>query len=390
MEILSIKYLIESRQRRGKMKIDVLKFYIAQFILLAILSFALFVSNSVGRIELAIILVLYTIIINFWIKKRNLISNNKKQIIILMTIFAFIYLAIFYLMGLYFGYYKSTTIFSLWTIRKYILPISVIIITSEIIRSILLALETKESNILTFIIMVLIDVIIYRDIYDINSLEGVLVLIGFILFASMSCNLLYNYISKRYGYISIIIYRLITVLYVYFIPFVPDIYVFFRSVLRMLYPYFIYKILEYTYSKEEITKAYKDKKKNIFYETILVVLIIGIVMLVSCKFKYGILVIGSGSMKGTINKGDAIVFEKYDGKQDEIGQIVVFQKDDVKLVHRIVDIKNINGEKRFYTKGDANQKIDDGYITDKQIIGVSKFKILYIGYPSIWVREMFN
>ena len=372
------------------MKIDVLKFYIAQFILLAILSFALFVSNSVSRIELGIILVLYTIVIKIWIKKRNLTDNNKKQVAILMFVFAFIYLAVFYLMGIYFGYYKSTTLFSLWTIRNYILPISIIIITSEIIRSILLARETKISNIITFILMVLIDVIIYRDIYDINSLEGILVLVGFIIFASISCNLLYNYISKRYGFMPIIVYRLITVLYVYMIPFIPDIYIFFRSVLRMLYPYLIYKILEYAYSKEEVTVKYTEKRLQIIYESILVVFIIGVVMLVSCKFQYGILVIGSGSMSGTINKGDAIIFEKFDGTQGDIGQVVVFQKDDMKLVHRIVDIKNINGEKRFYTKGDANQKNDDGYITGKQIIGVSKFKILYIGYPSIWIRDMFN
>ena len=38
----------------------------------------------------------------------------------------------------------------------------------------------------------------------------------------------------------IIIYRLMTVLYVYLIPIIPDVLVFFRAILRMLYPYIIY------------------------------------------------------------------------------------------------------------------------------------------------------
>ena len=40
-------------------------------------------------------------------------------------------------------------------------------------------------------------------------------------------------------------------------------------------------------------------------------------MLISCKFKFGVLVIGSGSMTGTINKGDIVLYETY-GKNDEL------------------------------------------------------------------------
>jgi len=39
-----------------------------------------------------------------------------------------------------------------------------------------------------------------------------------------------------------------------------------------------------------------------------------ITMLISCQFKYGILVIGSESMTGTINVGDAVIYESYNNE----------------------------------------------------------------------------
>ena len=50
----------------------------------------------------------------------------------------------------------------------------------------------------------------------------------------------------------------------------------------------------------------------------------------------------------------------------------------------------VNGEKRYTTKGDANDDIDDGYITNEDIVGISKFRIAYIGYPSVWLHDMFS
>ena len=115
-----------------------------------------------------------------------------------------------------------------------------------------------------------------------------------------------------------------------------------------------------------------------------------VTMLISCQFRFGVLVIGSESMTGAINKGDAVVFEKYNKEKLQKDQVVIFKKDDILVVHRIIRIKNVNGQYRYYTKGDANQKEDESYITSKDIVGVTKFRIQYIGYPSLWMRDIFS
>lgn len=372
------------------MKIDKIRIYIFQFVLLVSLVSALFVLNAKTRIFLSFFLTIFAIFTYIFIKRKKSGSIHKKQVIYLMALFGIIYLLSFYLMGLYFGYYKAPIKFGIVNIFKYIVPTSVIIFSSEIIRHLNLSQEAKGAKVLTYISMVIIDLIVYIGAYDIKDYDDFLAIIGFILFASISCNLLYNYVTVRYGYIGIVVYRLMTILYMYFIPIIPNIYIFFRSFLRMIYPYMIYLFLESTYDKNGFIRAYKDKRKGILINCSLLLSMLLIIMLISCKFKYGMIVIGSGSMAQTLRKGDAIIYESYDGQKINKGEIIVFDKDDIQVIHRVIEIREVNGEYHYYTKGDANLESDLGYITRANIVGVSKVRVPYLGYPSIWIRDLFK
>jgi len=372
-------------------KTDKIKLYVLEFFLLLILLFALFVSNIFNRMLLACILFIYALITAILIKRKKTMSIYKKQVAWLMFGFSVIYIIVFYLMGLYFGYYKAPTNFGVPTIIKFVLPFVVIILSSELIRKKIIIQDGKLSKILISIAMILIDLIVYSRVYDITKMNDMLTILGFILFASIACNLLYNYITIRYSSMGVIIYRLITVLYVYFLPYIPDVYIFFRTFLRMLYPYIIYIILEYTYSKTNYASLYKDRKKNIVFTTLSLVITSVVIALISCQFKWGVLVIGSGSMTGVIDKGDVVVYESYKNYSLlELGEIIIFEKDGIQVVHRIVNIVNSKGVVKYYTKGDANKKQDEGYITSSKVRGIVKFKIPYIGYPSLWLRDIFR
>lgn len=345
------------------------------------------------------IILIYMIFICLLLKRRKSTSIYKKQVTILMIIFALIYLGVFYLMGLFFGFKKAKITLSIWTVFRFIIPFTIIIISTEIIRKVFLSQDVKirvkskqidPSLILTYIAVVLVDLVIYTGVYDLNNLDDFLKGVGFVLFASLSCNLLYNYIAIRYDIKGIIIYRLITTLFIYIIPITPDVYIFFQSFLRMLYPYLIYIVLDRLYSKNDFIIAYNEKRKEVIGNASLLVIMTLLIMLISCKFQYGILVIGSRSMTGTIDKGDAIIFKKYDGQKIYEGQVIIFDYDGIQTVHRVDKITVVNDEIRYYTKGDANKKRDDNYITKDKIYGLVKFKIKYIGHPTLWIRELFS
>ena len=115
------------------MKIDKLKVYIIQMVLLAILSFALFVPNIFNRSTTAVLLLLSAIATKYLIKKKKVESIHANKVTIILVIFAVIYLIAFYLMGLYFDYYKALVTFNVNTVIKYIIPTAIIIISSEVI-----------------------------------------------------------------------------------------------------------------------------------------------------------------------------------------------------------------------------------------------------------------
>lgn len=368
------------------------KAYVLELILLLTLSYALiFLSNSNRRFILAVFLLVYVVITKLLLNKTRMLSIKKKEVFKLVTLLGFIYVALLYTVGIYTGYYKATIKFSFDTLLKYIIPIATIIISSEYIRNKFINYETKLSLLLNYIIQILIDLLIYTNIYEVNSVANLMLVIGYVLFASVSSNLLYNYIAKRYGVKPNIIYRLLTVLYVYIIPVSPDIYIFFLSFYRMSFPFLIYFLIDSFYGDAEDTSVIKENKLIKIISSILFVLLVIYIGLISCLFKYGALVIGSGSMTGTINKGDVIIFSKGVNIADiEKEDIIVFVKNDIKIVHRVIDKRQQNGEYRLYTKGDNNQQEDEGYVTDKELYGRVLSKIESIGMPTIWLHEMFE
>ena len=364
----------------------ILKLEVLLVLLLGTCTFFRFTSN---KVFIAFLLLFIAIGLGFLLKGEKILKVDKKKILRVMIIFAVLYLALFYMLGIYTGFVKATNQFGIKTIFNYIVPITIIIICTEYIRKKLLINESYRSKALVVILTTFIDVLLYINLYDSSSLDSFLILVGFVAFAAVANNLLYNFICTRYGIKPIITYKLIITLYVYIIPYVPDVYIYFRTFVRMLFPLIIYLYLDKYYNKDMNAINKKEAKTQIASLAIGVVLITAIIMLISCKFYYGILVIGSDSMSKTIEKGDAVFFV---ADKDSVHEkdVIVFNRKDVKIVHRVVKKVNINDGVRYYTKGDANKELDDFYTEDKDLIGKVIFKVKYIGKPTLWLRNVFD
>ena len=110
-------------------------------------------------------------------------------------------------------------------------------------------------------------------------------------------------------------------------------------------------------------------------------------------FKYQNMTIGSNSMKNYMSKGDVIVLEKLKGdelKELNKDDILVFRYNTKIIAHRIYEVINKNNEIYFRTKGDANDQVDNNLVRQDDVIGILRFRIRYIGLPSIWIQELFN
>ncbi len=127
--------------------------------------------------------------------------------------------------------------------------------------------------------------------------------------------------------------------------------------------------------------------KKIFFRvfcTILIVLILLVLMFdiilviesnkdqdkVPAVFGYKLFIVMTGSMQSKINVGDLVIVKEVDANTLKQNDIIAF-KDSVNLVttHRIINIKEENGEKCFETKGDYNNVADKDLVYPKDLEG---------------------
>ena len=292
--------------------------------------------------------------------------------------------------GAWFGYYENPYFIDLDIFLARILPLTVMFVSVEIIRTVLLAQKNKFVDVIAFLICIVTDVLAFSTLAHITTINRFMDLVGMTLFPAISANVYYHHVSKKYGAMPSIVLRLIMALPTYFIPMTPAVPDVLSASARLLLPVVLLAIVGTLYSKQKKNAVRAGEKLSAFGVVLAVALLASVVMLISCQFKYGILVIATESMTGEINKGDAIIYERYEGQTIKEGQVVVFQQNETKFVHRVVKIEKVGGDVRYYTKGDANMDIDGGYRTRADIVGLTDIKISYIGYPTLWLHELIN
>ena len=366
--------------------------YVVTAIVFVSLLVSLFVGEGISRVMTAIMLIPLTIVTCILIKKRAIYSVSKKEVLLLMAVLGVIYIVLNHMSGIWFGYGKALSFRSTQVLLKYVLPITAIIIAMEIIRSVLLAQKNKVVGIVCYLSCVMADMLMYSNIRGITSFNKFMDLVGLTLLPAITANFLYHHLSKRYGCLPGMIYRLLTTLYVYFIPTAPLMTDALSSVIKIVVPVGLLFFVSAMFDKSKKEKAARRKTGKWSYvgTAVAVVVMVSIAMLISCQFRYGALVIATESMTGEINKGDMIVYDSYRDQSIREGQVIVFQRNKSKIVHRVVEIKNINGETRYYTKGDANEDRDEGYVQEHEIIGLTDIKVAFVGYPTLWLRELIS
>ena len=130
------------------------------------------------------------------------------------------------------------------------------------------------------------------------------------------------------------------------------------------------------------------------------IIILAIVLIVAQHLN----VVVSGSMEPAFYRGDIVAIQKVDllgihefNPEDvQVGDIVVYNAEwfDQPVIHRIINITEINGTTMYVIKGDNNERADPYYVTADQIQarvltwGDNPIIIPYIGNLSLWIRGL--
>lgn len=97
-------------------------------------------------------------------------------------------------------------------------------------------------------------------------------------------------------------------------------------------------------------------------------------------------VVSSGSMVPTLNVNDVLIVKGGNFDDTQVGDIIVFYRPNIHdkiIVHRVIEINEVNGVRVVTTKGDANPSVIPGTdypITEDDYIGKVIFVVPKLGY----------
>ncbi len=315
--------------------------------------------------------------------------ENTQNIVIMLIIFGIINFG----SGLFFGYQHNVYSTSIVGIIKNILAFVFIIFFQEYYRYILLVRGPASYVYRIFVtfLFILIDIdyayIIHQSGLALNLLEYFCT--NFIII--VVTNITLSFIVFKVDVLPAYIYRLVFVLLTVFIPIVPK----HEWLVSFLMTLSLSVVITYAIIHREMLDSRKinrkDREEKGYGGLFATIVLLGVLVLFVTKFfHYFPVAIVSNSMAPNFERGYVVVIEKREDKEiPKKGDIIYFRYKDKMITHRVISIKQENNMYLFATKGDNNKSNDNWWIPLVDIEGIVKIKIPYIGFPTVWLSELF-
>ena len=346
---------------------------------------------------------LYLYIVNpiFWIifcivlffTLGTLYTNTKlrKKIIQYTTVATLTYLIVYMLSGLFVTFgenpYSTTLkglIINLWSL-------GIPIFAKEYIRYKLINnvydRDKVKFAILISAVYIIIDIQYTSFIGQTIATLTIVKYISQVIIPNIAKNVLFSYIAIQGDYLPAILYQLVTNLYYWVSPILPNSPWAMTAIIDTVIP-----VILLLYIRYEKVKLVPQKDRRMVIDTnpgSVIPLVITIVLVI--WFALGIfpvkpIAIATGSMEKEICVGDVAIIKKCNSNDVNVGDIIEYQMEGYTVVHRIIEKRQNNGKFSFITKGDNNNTPDRDEVKEDQLIGKVIFKIKYIGYPAIWMH----
>ena len=355
------------------------------------------VIKQINNIYIYIINPLFWIIISilmFLTFSKNIGNQKLKKQIIQYTINASIsFIIIYMLTGLIVTVGKNSYDTTIKGIIINIWIYGIELIAREFIRYKLIDnvydKDKEKIAILIIIIYVVIDIQLNKVIGDdVTTFSCIRYILQYVL-PNIAKNILFSYMTIYSGCVPSIIYQLITNLYFWISPILPNSPWIMTTIIEITIPTILYLYIRYSKNKLDIFKSRKNlidsNPKNIISLVIFIILVIWFAIGI---FPIQPVSIATGSMEKELNVGDVVIIKKCNSNDVNVGDIIQYQMEGYTVIHRIIEKKQKNGEFSFITKGDNNNTPDKEEVKENQLIGKVVFKIKYIGYPAILLHNL--
>ncbi len=342
-----------------------------------------------------------------WAKPRGRDIKVATMVVILAAV---VFQAVmFVFLGIRLGFWENTYRWSLESIGKVFLPMILIIVGEEIFRGQMIekGKGSVAAVIVTMVALVGVEISFQASMYNWSEAQAwfdfIVVLVG----PTILKNIFLTYVAYQFDYRINIGYRLVMEMPIYLLPVWPNVSRYLAVIFELLLVTLLLGgMISLRRRSGEMKLPVKEgkrrrQKSDEDIKTWMIVRRVGfgilgaglviMVALMSGIFKYYFLSVGSNSMKPVLGRGDMVLVKKTN-KCEEMkeGEVLVYSHDEATIVHRITEVNEDAGECWFKTKGDANANEDSWIVEQNKVIGVAKGRIVALGYPTLWLNELFN
>ena len=335
--------------------------------------------------------IIFCVVLFFALGKLYTNTKLRKKIIQYTTVATLTYLIVYMLSGLFVTFgenpYSTTLkglIINLWSL-------GIPIFAKEYIRYKLINnvydRDKVKFAILISAVYIIIDIQYTSFIGQTIATLTIVKYISQVIIPNIAKNVLFSYIAIQGDYLPAILYQLVTNLYYWVSPILPNSPWAMTAIIDTVIP-----IILFLYIRYEKVKLVPQKDRKTIIDTnpgSIIPLAIAIILVI--LFALGIfpikpIAIATGSMEKEICVGDVAIIKKCNSNDVNVGDIIEYQMEGYTVVHRIIEKRQNNGKFSFITKGDNNNTPDRDEVKEDQLIGKVIFKIEYIGYPAIWMH----
>lgn len=370
---------------------------VISILLIVLATTILFVPNISSTLKTILqigLLALFALVSNALLKPVKVNRGYAKIAAKAVAIILIAALIVGFNLGLIIGFSKTFFPPTAATFFLGFLPTLGLIVASEFLRKILVGSAYESKFMLALITIALAIVGIFAEIsaVTISSIDVAFITTCTIILPILAEGSLSTYMMKRAGMAPTLMYRCARGLYLYILPIAPVFSQYLYSVMWVVVPFLIYRLVKRDLPDEivkqggKIDKSKNNVKRNFSILAIPTAMFIATaVVLISGILRFKMVAIASGSMAPTFDRGDAIIYDK-EGEL-EVGDVMAFMHGGNIVTHRIVKIRENGKRKVYYTKGDANNTEDNYEVVENLVLGKVSLVVKYIGLPTVWFNE---
>jgi len=324
--------------------------------------------------------------------------NKKNDFILLGLGTAFVQVFLYIIGGLFSGFGKSPSSFTPLGIVENIFFVGAMLIGMEMSRAWLVTRFAKKHAFLVIILATLLFTFISLPLSQITGFQLRIESTNQVISSWLPLlaeNLVASMLVMTAGASASLAYRGLLAAFWWLCPILPNLDWALKGLVGTVIPVIGIVVINDLYASQTSKVRSRKKMRSNALPTGWIFTAIGCVAIV--WFATGVLpvkpsLVPSGSMVPVINPGDIVLTTAINTDAIKLGDIIEYKnsKENINIVHRVIEIGGDTDTRYFITKGDANNAPDADPVSPQAVLGKEIFIIPKVGLVSVAVKSIFT